>query len=123
MIALTLPVPPSVNNWTRALGRGRQVKTRAARDYMARVATICQAAKVRPYREPVRVTFTWYRARRAGDLDNRLKVGLDSLCGYAFGDDRWVEEIIARRVDGEAPARIEVTVEPIDPRPARSEAA
>ena len=54
-----------------------------------------------------------YRARRAGDLDNSLKVLLDALNGIAFEDDSQVVEIHARREEDPANPRVEVQIEPL----------
>ena len=47
----------------------------------------------------VGLTFKWYiNHNRRSDLDNRLKVLLDSLTGIAYEDDKQVVEINAQKI-------------------------
>ena len=95
-VALGLPEPPSANRYWRVY-RNRVVKSAEARAYQEVVALI--AAKAVPFDGEVSVVLTWWRGRASGDLDNRLKVTLDSLKGLAYQDDRQVVEIHATRND------------------------
>lgn len=107
MIRLTLPEPPSANRYWR-VWRGRAVKSAEARAYQARVKL---ARRGRPLEGNVSVLFHWFRGRRSGDLDNRLKVALDALRSVAFADDRQVVAILAYRHEDKANPRIEVMIE------------
>ena len=54
-----------------------------------------------------------YRARKAGDLGNRLKIAEDSLKGICFYDDEQIAEIhLYRKLDRENP-RIEIEIKQI----------
>ena len=97
VVYLGLPEPPSANRYWRVY-RGRAVKSAEARAYAARVWAIC-TGKLTPLTGFVSVRVTWWRGRKSGDLDNRLKVTLDSLKGLAYQDDRQVVEIHATRND------------------------
>jgi Holliday junction resolvase RusA-like endonuclease len=103
---LVLPVPPSVN---RAKGKARHwFRSQATQRFMAEVAAICQARRIRPIDGPVWVHWCWYRARLAGDLSNREKVLMDALNGFAWHDDEQIEEQHQfRAYDPQAP-RIEI---------------
>ena len=41
----------------------------------------------------------WYRDRRVGDIDNRIKPLLDALKDVAFGDDAQVQRLTMERID------------------------
>lgn len=100
-LVLTLPVPGSANRQWRA-GKGRTYKAKAAREYEA-AAGWAMASCPRLEGE-VAVEVTWFRARRTGDLDNKLKPLLDALKGVAFGDDARVRRLAIERVDSDAVA-------------------
>jgi len=116
--AATLPFPPSANDYWRSItvgGRSRVVLSRAAREYKAKVAArFSPASDGQParFRGPVRVVLRAYRPRRIGDLDNLLKVSLDSLKGVAWDDDSQVVKIEAIRFDDKFDPRIEIEVYP-----------
>ncbi len=115
IVRLTLPEPPSANRLWRKSGAGHLYKDKTVLAFREAVYTACLKAKVtRPKfapADPLKVTLTWYRARKSGDLDNRAKASLDALRGLAFVDDNQVCELHLFRVDGQRPARIEVTIE------------
>lgn len=71
---------------------------------------ICLSERVRPVSCPVAVTVQAYRPARRGDLDNSLKITLDSLRGFAYGDDQQIIELHAYRHDDKADPRIVVTI-------------
>lgn len=62
---------------------------------------------------PVDVTVHVFRPRKAGDLDNALKVLLDALSGIAYVDDDQVVSLHAFRHDDKERPRVEVEVEPV----------
>lgn len=113
MIRLTLPLPPSANRYWK-VWRGRAVKSEEARAYETQVRLLAKTqTKCRALTGPVRVCIDVYRARRTGDLDNFLKVCIDSLKGIAFADDSQVVEIRATRADDAEHPRVFVTVAPV----------
>lgn len=115
---ITLPLPPSANNYWRVF-RGVTVVSPEARTYKANVKfrAMQQAAdgRVCPLAGEVVANVVVYRKRRVGDLDNFLKVLLDSLKGVAFEDDSQVVEIHARREDDPSNPRVVVQVEEVRP--------
>jgi crossover junction endodeoxyribonuclease RusA len=108
---LTLPMPPSANRYWR-IWRGRAVISAEAKAYKQGVKLRALTEGLRkPLGGPVVASLVVYRARRAGDLDNSLKVLLDALNGIAFEDDSQVVEIWARREEDPANPRVVITVE------------
>lgn len=119
-MTFTLPYPPSANNYWRAInvrGQRRVVVSAEARAYKTKVAMLLLSKRLQPFVNAVRVTVRIYRPARRGDLDNTLKVLLDSLRGFAFRDDSQVIEIHARRLNDAKNPRAEVEVHDAEPKP------
>ena len=83
-VPLMLPVPPSANRYWRRAGTRLYVSEEGVA-YRAAVAKLLRGSRV--LAGDVAVHAVWYRARRAGDVDNRGKVLLDALNGIAWTDD------------------------------------
>ena len=113
---LTLPWPPSSNRLWRNC-RGVMVKSDEARAYQLEIAMRARVKGLRPRDGEVKVTLDFYRPRKSGDLDNRIKVVLDGLQGTAFKDDSQVVEILARRHDDPAHPRVEAKIEYVEAVP------
>lgn len=109
-----LPVPPSANHYWRNYG-GRVVVSNEAREYKGRAGWLAKAAGCYALGGPVGVLLHVHRARRAGDLDNYVKVLLDALRSVAFEDDSQVVELHAYRGDDATDPRVEVRVWEIEP--------
>lgn len=103
------PVPPSANRYWRHY-RGRVVASDEAQRYKQTVAMLARCAGVRPLSGPVAVEVAVYRARRAGDLDNFLKVLCDALQGVFYDNDAQIREIHATLHDDRHDPRVEVVV-------------
>ncbi len=108
-VMFTLPSPPSVNEMY-CQSHGRRVLIRKGREYKRNAASIAEAAGARPVSGDVCVTIEIYRKRRAGDLDNTLKIILDSLKGVAWIDDSQVKRIVAERFEDKGNPRAEVMI-------------
>lgn len=108
---LILPYPPSANRYWRNVN-GRMVKSAEARAYKTDVVYhfLTQMRGQKPLESDVYVTLNFYRPRRRGDLDNRIKVTLDSLQGLAFKDDSQISVIHAARFEDKNDPRVEVHV-------------
>lgn len=120
---LSLPVPPSLNAYLRhrvipgRKPRAITYKTAEAKEYQLKAANSARVAGYRKIGKPTPIAFymVWYRARKAGDLDNRLKVVIDSLQGVLFDNDGQIGRIVAVLSDAEpGRARVEVSVVPLD---------
>jgi crossover junction endodeoxyribonuclease RusA len=116
-ICLTLPYPPSANRYWRS-ARGRVFVSKEAKDFKATVRDIAQERGLNsPLAGDVIVDMTVYRPAKRGDLDNSIKVTLDSLKGIAFDDDKQVVQIIAERRDDKDDPRVEIVVSDCPSRP------
>jgi Holliday junction resolvase RusA-like endonuclease len=73
-------------------------------------AARARVAGMRPIAGDIALAVDVYRPARRGDLDNCLKVMIDSLKGVAFVDDSQVVHITARRFEDKANPRAVVTV-------------
>lgn len=108
--SVILPLPPSVNHYLVSTGRGGRALTEEARNWIAAADIAIMHAHLVCYAGPVAVTLHVYRERKIGDLDNRVKLTLDSLNGHAWGDDAQVVELHAYRHDDAANPRVEVEI-------------
>lgn len=106
---VTLPYPPSANAYWRMF-HNRILVSKEARAYKARAGLLALAAGMRPLEGELEVLVHAYRPRKVGDLDNLLKVLLDSLRGVAWADDSQVRCIHAVRFDDRADPRVELWV-------------
>ena len=106
---VTLDVPPSANRYWRMVN-GRMIRSREANDYKAYAGMICNLAGMEPVSGNVSVTIAVYRPAKRGDLDNFLKVAIDSLIGHAFVDDSQIVAIHATRHDDPQCPRVEIEV-------------
>ena len=137
-VSLTLPYPISTNRYYRTFmpkGFKAPVTTlsKEAKQYKADVRIVAQrAGVVAPIAGRVAVAYTLYPQRpqdyakrmkadplrwddtvQCLDLDNALKVMLDSLKGIVFEDDKFVHELHGRRAEPDGEGRLEVTITPI----------
>ncbi len=105
------PLPPSSNRYWRVY-RGRPVVSEEAREYKALLKTLAHRDCVEQLDGPVAVYVKVYRARKAGDLDNFLKVLLDSMQGVFYANDNQVFELHALLRNDKNRPRVEVRHEP-----------
>lgn len=114
-VRLTLPAPPSANRYWRVF-RNRAVMSDEAREYKRLVAYLAQRAGLEPAAGEIVLTVRWYRARRSGDLSNRIKIVEDALRGVVYVDDKQVVELHAFRDDDKANPRVEIVATELPPR-------
>lgn len=107
---LILPFPVSANRYWR-YNRGHTHRSQEAVDYIAQVAYLCLEARLVPFSGNVCVSLDFYRPAKRGDLDNMLKVTLDSLNGYAYHDDQQIGELHALRHEDKKDPRVEIVIE------------
>lgn len=115
VVHLELPQPPSANAYWRLMrrgktGGGRIVRTADADAYREAVWLLTSRYRTRDaggqlhalfQTEPLALTVKWYRRHRRGDLDNSLKVLLDSLQHSVYTNDSQIVELHAYRIDGD----------------------
>lgn len=66
--------------------------------------------------EMIRVSLTWFRSRKSGDLDKRLGILLDALQETVYANDRQIVELHAFRFDaGPAGGKVHVDVSAVVP--------
>lgn len=103
MIELTLPWPPSINNYWRSRAVGRKVytyTTAEAKRYRKNVAGLCLAQGVRqPLMGRISIDIAACPPDlRKRDLDNVLKALLDALtAGRVWVDDSQIDELTIKR--------------------------
>lgn len=107
-LTFTLPVPISANRWWRKW-RGRMVLSDEARAYKSLVRMAYRRAEIRG---EIAIDVKWYRERRAGDLDKRLPIVIDSLQGVAYANDSQIVRLSASRFEDPKNPRLVVTVAP-----------
>jgi len=106
-----LPVPERVNAVWRQY-KGRTIISAKHRADKAAAPRIFR--HVAPLSGDVCVSIVWHRARKAGDVDGRVKSALDLLRGIAYADDAQVAKVTIQRYDDERePARLVVDVWPM----------
>lgn len=107
---LVLGLPPSANRYWR-MGNGRLYVSDAALEYKDDVIVLARQQRFGlPIAGDVAIAFHVYRKRKAGDLDNFLKVLIDSLKGIAYTDDKQITHIQAYRFDDPKNPRVEVEI-------------
>jgi len=108
-LTLILPFPPSSNIYWRH-NRGITHRSKEAVSYIEQVKLLCLERRIRPVSCPVAVHIEAYRPARRGDLDNSLKITIDSLRGIAYDDDKQIVELHAYRHDDKDDPRVVVTI-------------
>jgi len=107
----TLPFPPSANRyWRFPRGLGYPLVSAEARQYKREAALEAVRQGMTPLDGHVQVRIYAYRPSKRGDLDNMIKVVLDSLKGIAWRDDDQIVFLTAARLEGKANPRLEIEV-------------
>ncbi|GJL61760.1 MAG: hypothetical protein NPIRA04_04140 [Nitrospirales bacterium] len=110
-LAISLPLPPSINH-QYATVRGRRVLSKTGRDYKATISTHimlhCQKTQIvsrYPKFHPIVVTLHFYfRTLLKRDLDGGLKIIQDGICeALGINDNRVTEIHLYKHVDRENP--------------------
>jgi crossover junction endodeoxyribonuclease RusA len=121
-IEIVLPMPPSANRYwvtfayismnSRNPGKpmANTVPSTEAKEYKNEVRTLCIRNKVKRLHGAIEMDVKVYRPMRRGDLDNRLKVLIDSLRELAYDDDDQIVKITAERFEDKHNPRVVVTL-------------
>ncbi len=116
MIRLTLPWPPSVNRYWRAVS-GRVLISRNGRAYRTLVGQIvaCSDARRLGSARLAVVIVACPPDRRRRDLDNTLKATLDALSHAGlFDDDEQIDDLRITRGPAQKPGCLEITLTPLE---------
>lgn len=94
-LTITLPMPPSVNDWKTPISRGPKptmILTKAYRDWRARAHAAFDAFKANGplLRGPLEIAVTFRFSTIASDIDGPLKPLLDAANGHLWVDDSQV---------------------------------
>ena len=95
---LSLPYPPSANVYWRNF-QGRTVVSQEARNYKAQAGWLAKSQSAELLDGDIAVTLKLYRPQKKGDIDNRIKVLLDTLQGVCFENDSQIVELHVFRYD------------------------
>lgn len=117
---LVLPYPPSVNHAYKRGARGT-ILTETAAVYKHEAGWRAKEQGVQFISGDVALYVDFYRPVYKPDLDNGLKLLIDSLNGIAWEDDSQLVEIHARRFDDPANPRVNVVIKEVPVRKPRVE--
>jgi crossover junction endodeoxyribonuclease RusA len=106
---LTLPYPVSVNRMYERSFKGVRLSD-AARAFKEEVAICVRNEDIETLSGEIGVSIDVYRPAQRGDLDNTLKITLDSLNGLAWYDDKQIIDLRAKRWDDPKNPRIELYI-------------
>ena len=110
MILYDLPEPPSANRYWRH-AKGRTYLSAEAKAYRLAVADAYPHSTIAYPTEALSIRFAWYRGKKSGDLDNRIKQLLDALCWLAYTDDKQIVHIeCTRHDDNERKGRVDIQI-------------
>ena len=113
MIALVLPLPPSLNHaYITRRGTGQRIRTVQCRSYQDGVRLQLASLIEKPFDRLASITYRFYWPdNRRRDVDNALKIVRDCLVGTLVKDDCWrciPQEHIYSELDKDSP-RLEIT--------------
>jgi crossover junction endodeoxyribonuclease RusA len=106
---ITLPYPPSSNRYWRWV-KTHFTRSAEAKKYIEYVGWEFQSRDLHPVQGEISVTMHLFRPAKRGDLDNRIKIVLDAMQGFAYINDNQIREIHAVLHDDKAHPRLEVEV-------------
>jgi Holliday junction resolvase RusA-like endonuclease len=109
-VRMQIPYPPSANKYWRCVNNVMKVSAEA-RAYKNAIRMACIAQRLKPIVGTIHVFMDVYRPQKSGDLDNRIKVVLDAMKDYVFGDDDEIKLIAAKRFDDKINPRVMVEVD------------
>jgi crossover junction endodeoxyribonuclease RusA len=106
---ILLDVPVSLNKLYVRTKRGI-AKSDAGKAYTKQSQWKMRAQGVEPIEGDCAVVIRVYRKAKRGDLDNYLKLLLDTLEGAAYHNDNQIVELHAYRYDDRLNPRVEISV-------------
>lgn len=112
LLEAILPQPPSVNHYTKASRHGGRYLPKSVVAFKQEVRRIVAVHAPQPPsvgRLVAKVIFN-FKDNRRRDLDNYLKVTLDSLQGIIFADDSQIDVLFVKRGNKVVGGQVMVTV-------------
>lgn len=105
-----VPLPVSVNQIYQRGKNGATFLSPAAKAYKSNVGWTARACGIEMMKGRLEVEIWVYRRIKRGDLDNNLKLLLDSLNGIAWEDDEQITDILAHRRDNPNDPHVLITI-------------
>lgn len=105
----TLPLPPISNHRLIPVvikGKPRLIKSKVNDGYHTDLKKLRNPHK--PFEKPCMIEIVFYRQRRSGDIDGRIKTLFDALKGIMFDDDVLIEEMRVWNKHDKDDPRVEV---------------
>ena len=116
MITIEIPtLPPSTNHAYYFGGKGKTFMTKAGKEFkeLVRLISISKMNNNHMLEGRLRIRFDLYfKNKRKSDVDNRIKICLDSLQKIVFENDSQIDELTIVRKYGE-PEKTIIEVEEI----------
>lgn len=107
---IAIPFPPSANRYWRKFNN-RMVISKEAREFKKAVSLIFHRGNFFSLgNNLIELNIELYRPKKIGDLDNYLKVTIDSLNGLFFDDDKQIKKLTAERFDDKLSPRVEIVI-------------
>ena len=104
---------PSVNHYWKGSGRHRYISPEG-KAFKQQVAWQAKRNNFQVFEGDIEVIIHWFKkGRQRGDLDNILKVILDSLNGVGYQDDQQVKSITAKMWEQTGADGVEIRVLPM----------
>lgn len=110
-MTFTIPYPPSANRYWRTRVVKQFVVTYVSGEATKfKKAVSAQLVGTVPMKGELTITLKFFRPRKVGDLDNRIKCCLDALNKLCYDDDSQITAIHAYRYDDKKNPRVEVEI-------------
>ncbi len=114
MLNITLPWPPSANRYWRNI-KGRTLVSKEAKLYKMLIKGLSYEWKMKPMLGRIGLQIEAYPPdKRIRDLDNTLKVLIDSLKETGvFKDDSQIDKICITRLEPSKPGHLKISISEI----------
>lgn len=112
MVKLTLPIGPNINH--KFISRSFVVSSKY-RNWMRDTKAYLSAMRLKPIEGDCIVKIDWYRPKKQGDVDGKLKPILDAMQGSVYIDDKQVKILQIERHDTDKKnPRYEIEIKELD---------
>lgn len=113
-VSVQIPWPPSANRYWRKY-RGRMVVSQEARKYIDDVSILALTWQIKTLKARLSLRIMAYPPdRRVRDIDNALKIAIDSLQhAGVYGNDAQIDRIYIERGLSRPPGYMDIDIEEI----------